>query len=678
MWSRNFWVAICLIIIISAPTANAKVSQEPRLREIISAGTLGYIRIPNLWGLLSDPKGSILDDALKNKEHARIIKAVKESMGERLLNLADPEWSPVIETVFSQLASPIELALEIPEDQPLQMATLLISATLSINSLEGFKAFLTRLAENSPGLNLMGEVSPEGYATLTTRGMPVFVQYDPEKGLFWAMTGMSVKEATFKERLTKLTPVEAHPMYPFENEIDESRQGFFAWLDIAKIMPTMKASMTPGDLEIMDKWGLTDVRSIALGWGVSKGKGRLKLSIDAPKAGYRKLFPDIENHFRLWASGIPETVFTLSLPLKEITRAGNTLAEKENIPVFRMLREADNACQKHLKMPLDDVLEAFGPEMIIFRDQIDTFLALEIGNREKMNRLLANISKQPDASLETHEKDGKRYWHLRLPSIFFPVDKKETSRPPERLAFEIFNAIKTHLFWTEDGDYLVFASVPQALFDRANFLERVSIKSWIDKTQNAQHAVLNLSTRLPGVPSKVYYAYLQFLCLLGDIAGHPVDLFGLPSARQVNLPVKGVYGFQIDWNDPVVSLSLTFENNPLEFLMAQDALTTIAAAGVLAAVAIPDFVVYRTRAYDAAASADIKNAYTAAQAYFADDPDKTVTIKDLKQRGYRPGEGVVLTIEDGRQDTLKMASYHRKGKTVYFINSMGNIEKSPR
>ncbi|HDR16307.1 MAG TPA: hypothetical protein ENN79_12645 [Desulfobacteraceae bacterium] len=678
MWTRNFWLVLCLCTVISAPTANAKVSQEPQLRRIIPADVLAYIRIPNLWGFLSDPKGSVLDDALINEAHRRIIEAVKESMGERFLKLADPKWSTLIQTVFSQLASPLELALEMNEGQPLQTATFLISATFSCHSLEEFKSFLTGFTGNSPDLNLLSDVSPDGHAILTARDMPIFVHYDAEKRLFRAMIGMSVNESMFKEKLANLTPVETHPMYPFENETDESRQGFFAWFNAAKIMPAIKDSMPPRDLEAMEKWGLTDVRGVALGWGVSKGKGCLKLSIDAPKTGYRKLFPDIQNNFSLSASGMPETVVTLSLRLKEITRAVKTLAEEENIQALRTLREADNMCQEYLKMPLDDVLEAFGPEMIVFRDKIDTFLALEIGNSEEMNRLLTNISNHPDTSLETHEKDGKQYWHLKLPSIFSQAAKEETTRPSERLASGILNAIKTHLFWTQDGDYLVFSSVPQALFDRADFLERVPIKSWIDKTHDAQHAVLNLSTCLPGVPSKLYYAYLQFLCLLGDISGHPVDLFDLPSARQADLPLMGAYGFKIDWADPVVSLSFTFENNPLEFLLAQNTSATIAAAGFMAAVAIPNFLAYRTRAYDAEANADIKNAYLAVQAYFTDHPGGTVTLEDLMRIGYRRSEGVALTIENGAEDTLKMSSHHEKGKTVYFIDSMGNIEEISR
>jgi len=43
----------------------------------------------------------------------------------------------------------------------------------------------------------------------------------------------------------------------------------------------------------------------------------------------------------------------------------------------------------------------------------------------------------------------------------------------------------------------------------------------------------------------------------------------------------------------------------------------IAIIGILAAIAIPQFTQYRQRGYDAAARADAKNAYTAAQVFSA-------------------------------------------------------------
>ena len=46
----------------------------------------------------------------------------------------------------------------------------------------------------------------------------------------------------------------------------------------------------------------------------------------------------------------------------------------------------------------------------------------------------------------------------------------------------------------------------------------------------------------------------------------------------------------------------------------------VAIIAILAAIAIPQFTSYRIRGYNTAARSDVKNAYTAAQAYFSDWP----------------------------------------------------------
>jgi prepilin-type N-terminal cleavage/methylation domain-containing protein len=51
----------------------------------------------------------------------------------------------------------------------------------------------------------------------------------------------------------------------------------------------------------------------------------------------------------------------------------------------------------------------------------------------------------------------------------------------------------------------------------------------------------------------------------------------------------------------------------------------IAIIGILAAIAIPNFLAYRTRGQDAAAQSEAKNFYNAAMAYFA-DPDSSTTV----------------------------------------------------
>ena len=61
----------------------------------------------------------------------------------------------------------------------------------------------------------------------------------------------------------------------------------------------------------------------------------------------------------------------------------------------------------------------------------------------------------------------------------------------------------------------------------------------------------------------------------------------------------------------------------------------IAIIGILAAIAIPQFTAYKQRGYNVAAKSDAKNAYTAAQAYFADNPTGTISaIGDLAGATY--------------------------------------------
>ena len=51
----------------------------------------------------------------------------------------------------------------------------------------------------------------------------------------------------------------------------------------------------------------------------------------------------------------------------------------------------------------------------------------------------------------------------------------------------------------------------------------------------------------------------------------------------------------------------------------------IAIIGILAAIAIPNFISYRRRSYNSAANSDVKNSYTSAQAYFTDNPTGSVS-----------------------------------------------------
>jgi type IV pilus assembly protein PilA len=67
----------------------------------------------------------------------------------------------------------------------------------------------------------------------------------------------------------------------------------------------------------------------------------------------------------------------------------------------------------------------------------------------------------------------------------------------------------------------------------------------------------------------------------------------------------------------------------------------IAIIGILAAIAIPQFIQYRKRGYVATLNSDCKNAYTASVAYTVDHPDvATIGLTDLTVSGYSQTTGV--------------------------------------
>jgi prepilin-type N-terminal cleavage/methylation domain-containing protein len=102
-------------------------------------------------------------------------------------------------------------------------------------------------------------------------------------------------------------------------------------------------------------------------------------------------------------------------------------------------------------------------------------------------------------------------------------------------------------------------------------------------------------------------------------------------------------------------------------------MVVIGVIGILAAIAIPSFLVYKTKAYDGSANHDIKNAYIAAQNYFIDYDNGLISDAALASYGYRPTKDVVLTIVDASIDGLSMTSSHEGSSRTYSVDASGRI-----
>jgi type IV pilus assembly protein PilA len=93
----------------------------------------------------------------------------------------------------------------------------------------------------------------------------------------------------------------------------------------------------------------------------------------------------------------------------------------------------------------------------------------------------------------------------------------------------------------------------------------------------------------------------------------------------------------------------------------------VAIIGILAAIAIPQFASYRTRGYNTKAKAELKSAYTACQAYFADQPTAT-SCSSVTQGGF-----TITITTTGPAASWNATGYHSGGNSTYTVDPGGKI-----
>lgn len=109
----------------------------------------------------------------------------------------------------------------------------------------------------------------------------------------------------------------------------------------------------------------------------------------------------------------------------------------------------------------------------------------------------------------------------------------------------------------------------------------------------------------------------------------------------------------------------------------------IAIIGILAAIAIPNFISYRKRSYDTAAQSDLKNLMTAQEAYYVDNS----TYKDFSNEGSdTASDTITLSTSpelkaylskgvhadaDTSTSSYTMTAYHTSGSATWTVHGPG-------
>lgn len=600
------------------PRAAQAIVQPAWLRERLPEQTVAYLRIPSAWGLLSAPNGRPLDPALASEPHARIVAALREAVSKDK-TIADAGLAPALTLLLGDLDAPVEVAV-VDGTGALNPAssTAFLSTRLNVASVADLN---TRLAALGEGARLLkAPLDAEGKGALIEGG---FVKFDAATRRLHALAGMTATPALLDQLLEQSKQTRPHRLHDIERQIDNSGQGLFGWINLKGLTGMASAQMPnePGAALVRDL--LDKSQSLAFGWGTVDGRGRLQVRLEAPGAKLLGYLAARQYRSDIKTAGKPRWAVSLMLPDAErLTAFENNLAADFGEQAAKEYRDAIAMIGQQYGIVPAEWLKLVGPELIGFEDASGRFSALRVGDSQAFYKKLDELGQRFGWRRETLKTGKTEVQHLTIPGMAMEQDQPQSDAASKDAAFlTLFGRMNTHLYWVENGSWLIFGEVPQALADRAASTLDTDLGNWLKQSQGyaPENALLGLSAVTRNAQREVYYAYLGGLQMLGDLLGARISLADMPSASALKLPVEGAIGLALEATPDRVGFTIGYEQTPMEVLLAGEgsALTGLMVAGIVAAVAIPAYEDYTVRAQVASVLAETGPLKQAVAAYYA-------------------------------------------------------------
>jgi hypothetical protein len=606
----------------------------PWLHDFLPDDALVYARIPHPLGMLAAPKGNALDPAMRSDANIATILKIREGITANVLPRIPAFQDLHLRMLEKHLRSPLEFAL-----LPLPAPSLLIATRLVVRSAEAFEALLVELAAEGGGLSLVAPLDDRGVGQIVGLPVPAFVQF--EDGRLMLNAGPSVSPESFEMILAGIAENTDHAMRSLERRVDTSGQGVFFWVNTERALAMATVMMQPEQFEQITEAGLDKTASVGIGWGVANGKGRFSVVADLRPEYDRGFVPDVNIDLQAKSVGEPDGLLLLAIPTAdEFQRIEARVLDKLEIDVISEWEELEQSMLEEAGFSIEDLLNSIGPEVLLIFDGAGDYGALRIRDRKLWDRIIAGMAESIQSEPEKRRIGGRTYYHWGIESELMDLD--EAPETESHWFAELFARAKDHSYWTYEGDYLYFASVPQILMDRYELGADTDIATWLRERQriDSSAAFMSISGTSSKVPERVYAVYLELLQLLADVAQTEIDIWSMPTARQLDLPRAGTRGFTLSLGNPTLAAEFTFENNPAEFLGGAGG---IAMVGIVAAIAIPAYQDYTIRAQ-------------VSQGLTLSEPTKLAVTDHYFDTGEFPGQGMAAELSEYMGDSQYVQS----------------------
>lgn len=595
----------------AAQRAAAAIASPAWLRERLPEHTVAYLRIPSPWSLTAAPNGRALDAALASEAHTRLIADLRAGIAKEPL-LQKAGLAPSLALLLEDLSGPVEIAVVDGSDIANPASNVLICAPLKFADVAALNARLAELALPTP----IAPLDADGKGKVSSNG---HLRFDATTQRLYGLFGMAASAPALDLLLQQTAQTRPHAMQASEKDIDASGQGLFYWMSLKGVTSMASAQLPaarPGTAlrDFLDKG-----QSVAGGWGTVDGRGKLRLQYAAPEARLLSYLAPRDFKAAVRTAGRPEWAMTLALPTAaQIARIEASLDADFGAGTHDAYRKAREKFTAELGLDPLELLSLFSGNLVAFEDEAGVYSALQVADRKALYAKLDEFAAKLQWTHATLQAGGATVHHLYAPNSKLAAKAGTDESSALDAWLQIYGRVGSHVYWIEDGDYLIFADLPQALADRAAAKLDTDLGDWLRRNQSydPNATVFGLTGKTRHAQRKIYYAYLTGLQSLADALGQKVDLASLPNAARLDLPVEGAIGLALDATTDRVGLSLTYEQSPVEVLFGGGGIAAVATAGILAAVAVPAYEDYTARSQVAQVVADAAAYQTAITEYY--------------------------------------------------------------